>query len=90
MISESLQIKKRVKKSMNKIVQTIIIAIFLVALIFLITIVGILMLIVVSAVGIVIAVLIEGARNEKKKERFADDFCFEVVHLHPKETSVCV
>jgi hypothetical protein len=89
MISESLQIKKRVKKSMNKIVQTIIIAIFLVALIFLITIVGIL-LIVVSAVGIVIAVLMEGARNEKKKERFADDFCFEVVHLHPKETSVCV
>ena len=69
MISESLQIKKRVKTSMNKIAQTIIIAIFLVALIFLITIVGILMLIVVSAVGIVIALLIERARNKKKKER---------------------
>jgi hypothetical protein len=69
MINESLQIKKRGKTSMNKIVQTIIIAIFLVALIFLITIVGIFMLIVVSAVGIVIALLIESACNKKKKER---------------------
>jgi Flp pilus assembly protein TadB len=67
-INESLQIKKRVKASMNKIAQTIIIAIFLAALIFLITIVGILMLIVVSAVGIVIALLIERARNKNRKE----------------------
>jgi len=69
MISESLQIKKRVKTSMNKIAQIIIIAIFLAALIFLITIVGILILVVVSAVGIVIALLIERARNKKKKGR---------------------
>jgi uncharacterized membrane protein len=67
-INESLKIKKRVKASMNKIAQTIIIAIFLVALIFLITIVGIFMLIVVSAVGIVIALLIERKRNKNKKE----------------------
>jgi hypothetical protein len=67
-ISKSLQIKKRVKTSMNKFAQTIIIAIFLVSLIFLITIVGILMLIVVSAVGIVIALLIERARNKNRKE----------------------
>jgi uncharacterized membrane protein len=53
---------------MNKIAQTVIIAIFLAALIFLITIVGILMLIVVSAVGIVIALLIERKRNKNKKE----------------------
>ena len=68
MINESLQIKKRVKASMNKFAQTVIIAIFLAALIFLITIVGILMLIVVSAVGIVIALLIERKRNKNKKE----------------------
>ncbi len=68
MINESLQIKKRVKTSMNKFAQAIIIAIFLVSLIFLITIVGILMLIVVSAVGIVIALLIERKRNKNKKE----------------------
>ena len=68
MINESLQIKKRIKTSMNKIAQTVIIAIFLAALIFLITIVGILMLIVVSAVGIVIALLIERKRNKNKKE----------------------
>jgi len=67
-INESLQIKKRVKTSMNKFAQAIIIAIFLVSLIFLITIVGILMLIVVSAVGIVIALLIERKRNKNKKE----------------------
>jgi uncharacterized membrane protein len=67
-ISKSLQIKKRVKASMNKIAQTVIIAIFLASLIFLITIVGILMLIVVSAVGIVIALLIERKRNKNKKE----------------------
>jgi len=67
-INESLQIKKRIKTSMNKIAQTVIIAIFLAALIFLITIVGILMLIVVSAVGIVIALLIERKRNKNKKE----------------------
>jgi uncharacterized membrane protein len=68
MINESIQIKKRVKTSMNKFAQAIIIAIFLAALIFLITIVGILMLIVVSAVGIVIALLIERARNKNRKE----------------------
>jgi uncharacterized membrane protein len=67
-INESLQIKKRVKASMNKFAQAIIIAIFLAALIFLITIVGILMLIVVSAVGIVIALLIERKRSKNKKE----------------------
>jgi hypothetical protein len=53
---------------MNNFAQTVIIAIFLVALIFLITIVGIFMLIVVSAVGIVIALLIESARSKNKKE----------------------
>jgi hypothetical protein len=58
---------------MNKIAQTIIIAIFLAALIFLITIVGIFMLIVVSAVGIVIALLIERARNKKKRDNSAGD-----------------
>lgn len=53
---------------MNKAVQAIIIAIFLAAVIFLITIVGILMLFVVSAVGVVIALLIESARNKKEKK----------------------
>ena len=69
MINESIQIKKRVKTSMNKIAQTIIIAIFLAALVFLITIFGILVLVVVSAVGIVIALLIEWYTTKKKKDR---------------------
>lgn len=51
---------------MNKPVQAIIIAILLAALIFSITVVGVLMLFVVSAVGVVIALLIERARNKKK------------------------
>jgi Flp pilus assembly protein TadB len=54
---------------MNKIAQTIIIAIFLAALVFLITIFGILVLVVVSAVGIVIALLIEWYTTKKKKDR---------------------
>ena len=74
MISESLQIKKRVKTSMNKFAQTIIIAIFLAVVIFLITIVGILMLIIVSAVGIVIALLIERARSKRIGQFMAREF----------------
>ena len=60
---------------MNKIIQIITIVIFLAAIVILITIVGIWALVVASIVGIVIALLIERVRNEKKKD-YAGDCVF--------------